>query len=105
MFAEAGIDPSKFRVRSGKDLKRTVRKYGKVLGHQDPHTTTTVVEQGMDGPLLTYVEARLQIYLPAYDQVLARYTDELATLRERWTAGEKICLVDYNTNEDVYDED
>ncbi len=51
--------------------------------------------------LLTYVEARLQIYLPAYDQVLARYPDELAALRERWTRGEKFCLVDYNTNEDV----
>ncbi len=97
MFAAAGIDASKFRVRSGKDLKRTVRKFGKVLGHQDPHTSAA------DGaPLLTYVEARLQIYLPAYDQVLARYTDELDALRERWMMGESICLVDYNTNEDVY---
>ena len=71
-----------------------------MLGYQDPHTTTTVVD---GAPLLTYVEARLQIYLPAYDQVLARYPDELTALRERWIAGEKFCLVDYNTNEDVYD--
>jgi hypothetical protein len=44
-----------------------------------------------------------QIYLPAYDQVLARHKVELDALRERWIMGEPICLVDYNTNEFVYD--
>ncbi len=73
--------------------------HGKVLGHQDPHNL--VAEQGT--PLLTYVEARLKIYLPAYQQVLSRHKVELEAFRERWRMGESICLVDYNTNEDVYD--
>ena len=34
VFESSGIDESKFDVTSGRGLKRTVRKHGRVVGHQ-----------------------------------------------------------------------
>lgn len=57
VFDAAGIDTSKFEITSMKGLKRTVRRFGRVLGHQAGVGSDT---------LLDYVAARKAIYLPAY---------------------------------------
>src|SRR5215470_16416730 len=58
VFENADIDTSKFDNTSMAGLKRSVRTNGKVLGHcADRH-------------LLTYRDARYQIYLPIYRWVL-----------------------------------
>ena len=77
-----------------KNIKRTVRKYGKPLGHR----------KGVNGKeLLGYIEARKQIYIPTYQWVLE---NKVSTIIERLKEAGKtktIILLDYNTNCDVDD--
>lgn len=93
VFESADVDLSKFQVTNMKGLKRTVRKYGRVLGHR----------QGTQGAeLLDYLTARQQIYLPAYRWVLENYLrTEVELLRAKADAG--VVLLDYETNGDVMD--
>ena len=75
-------------------LKRSARSFGRVLGHR----------AGIGSPhLLSYVEARQQIYLPLYkwvlDHRLRALVDELRAPSER---GE-VVLLDYATNGEVED--
>ena len=61
VFETCDIDTDLFKNSSMTNVKRTVRKYGKTLGHR----------KGVSGNvLLNYIEARKQIYLPAYKWVL-----------------------------------
>jgi hypothetical protein len=75
-----------------KGIKRTVRKYGKPLGHR----------KGVNGTeLLGYIEARKQIYIPTYKWVLE---NKVAYIIERLREASKtktIVLLDYDTNADV----
>ena len=94
VFASADTDARKFAVTSMRDLKRTVRRNGAVLGHR----------RGVDGAdLLSYRDARYLIYLPAYRWVLDhRLQPELAELA-RLRRSQPIVLLDYETNADVDD--
>ena len=79
-----------------KNLKRTVRKLGKPLGHQ----------KGVYGTeLLNYYEARMLIYLPTYKWVLDNVPsvhETVMQIKEESQNGD-IVLLDYNTNENVQD--
>lgn len=92
VFESANVDLTKFNVRTMKDLKRTTRKFGRVLGHQaNPEGTR----------LLSYREARYLIYLPAYRWVLEnRLQAPLAELRQM-AANRAVILLDHATNADV----
>ncbi|HLZ58036.1 MAG TPA: hypothetical protein VKR06_13940 [Ktedonosporobacter sp.] len=94
VFEQADVDPSRFTVTSMKRLKRSVRAYGRVLGHR----------QGVEGSmLLDYAEARRLIYLPTYYWVLVnRLQDELVQLKEQ-AKKQTVILLDYETNCDVAD--
>lgn len=94
VFEQADVDPSRFTVTSMKHLKRSVRAYGRVLGHR----------QGVDGSmLLDYAEARHLIYLPTYYWVLVnRLQDELMQLKEQ-AEKQTVILLDYETNCDLSD--
>lgn len=94
VFETADVDRSRLELTTMRGLKRTVRKYGRCLGHR----------AGFDGDaLLGYVEARRSIYLPAYAYVLReRLADELAQLRALGERG-PVVLLDYETNADVDD--
>jgi hypothetical protein len=76
-----------------KGIKRTVRTFGKVLGHR----------AGLAGErLLPYAEARREIYVPTYRWVLEhKLGAELAALRKLGEGGKTILLLDYETNCDV----
>src|SRR5229473_5818873 len=64
VFESMDVDPSKFTITNMTGIKRSVRKYGKVLGHR----------AGVAGAqLLPYVEARRVIYLPSYRWVLVHF--------------------------------
>src|SRR5262249_32317622 len=92
IFEHADVDPSEFAVTTIKNLKRSTRTYGKVLGHR----------QGVTGDqLLPYVQARRLIYLPTYYWVLEHcLQDVLAELKD--LAKEKtIVFLDYETNSDI----
>ncbi|MGW6919503.1 DUF6939 family protein [Kitasatospora sp. NPDC054939] len=92
VFRDADVDAAKLRITTMKGLKRTVRRYGPVLGHR----------AGLGGDeLLSYGAARRRIYLPAYRWVLEhRVADLVGQLRAR--EGD-VVLLDYTTNGDVDD--
>ena len=89
VFESAGIERSKMQITDMKNLKRTQRKHGKCQGHQ-------AGEQ-----LLTYLEARKLIYLPAYHWVLANSLSSLVEKLEELAQVQTAILLDYETNGDV----
>jgi hypothetical protein len=92
VFASADIDLTKFYITNMKGIKRSIRKHGPCLGHR----------AGVGGShLLSYGEARLQIYLPAYRWVLDNcLQSEIARLRKLGSE-RMIILLDYETNTEV----
>ncbi|WP_131738940.1 DUF6939 family protein [Actinomadura roseirufa] len=92
VFAGAGADPSRFAVTSMKGIKRTVRRYGPVLGHR----------AGED--LLPYGRARREIYLPAYRWMLENRAAGLAGELRGLAEARDVVLLDYTVNGDVADE-
>ena len=94
VFEGADVDTSLFLNDTMKGLKRTVRRFGKPLGHR----------RGVNGAdLLGYIEARKQIYIPTYRWVLE---NKVASIIERMREASKdktIVLLDYDTNMDVED--
>lgn len=92
VFEKADIDTSKFEVQNMKGIKRTVRKFGKPLGHR----------KGINGTeLLDYLTARKLIYLPSYAWVLQNKSineiDRLIQIALR----QDLILLDYETNTDI----
>ena len=96
VFENAGIDMRSFRNDTMKDVKRTVRKFGRPLGHQ----------YGVySKELLSYLDAKRLIYAPAYKYVLEN-VPEVKAIIERIRQKAKECdivLLDYNTNLDNRD--
>ena len=92
VFESADVDIDMFANDTMKNIKRTVRRFGKPLGHR----------KGVNGTeLLGYIEARKQIYLPAYKWVLE---NKVANIIERLREASKtktIVLLDYTTNCDI----
>lgn len=92
VFESADIDEAMFSNDTMKDIKRTVRKYGKPLGHR----------KGVNGTdLLNYIDARIQIYLPSYLWVLENKVSEIIERLKEASKKEDIVLLDYETNCDV----
>lgn len=92
VFEGSDVDTTLFTNDTMKGLKRTVRRYGKPLGHR----------KGVHGTeLLGYIEARKQIYIPTYRWVLE---NKVAHIIERLREASKtktIILLDYDTDADV----
>jgi hypothetical protein len=94
VFERADVDRSKLEITSMKGLKRSSRKYGRVLGHR----------AGLNGDrLLSYVGARRCIYLPAYRWVLDNRVQDLIDALRSMSAKSRVTLLDYTTNGDVDD--
>jgi hypothetical protein len=94
VFENEGIDRSKITRADMKNLKRSVRKFGRVLGHQAGLSSLR---------LLAYREAREEIYLPCYLWVLEnKLQDEVRALRELG-ATRSVVLLDFETNTDLDD--
>ena len=94
VFESCDVDIQMFKNDTMKNIKRTVRRFGKPLGHR----------KGVHGlELLGYVEARKLIYIPTYKWVLEhKVTDIIERLREA-NKTKTIVLLDYDTNADVED--
>lgn len=92
VFEKADIDYHSFSNDTMKNLKRTIRKFGKPLGHR----------KGIKGTeLLSYLDARFQIYLPTYLWVLQNNLGHIIQ-KLRDTAKERnLILLDYETNSDI----
>ena len=72
-----------------KNIKRTVRKYGKPLGHR----------KGVNGKeLLGYIEARKQIYIPTYQWMLENKVPTIIVRLKEASKTKTIILLDYDIN-------
>jgi hypothetical protein len=92
VFESADVDVSMFQNGTMKNIKRTVRKFGKPLGHR----------KGVNGTeLLGYIEARKLIYIPTYKWVLENKVQNIIKRLKEATRTKDIVLLDYNTNCDV----
>jgi hypothetical protein len=92
VFELEDIDTSKFEIADMKGIKRTVRKFGKPLGHR----------KGIFGQeLLDYLTARKQIYLPTYAWVLQNLTTKEIDLLVEIAKRTDLILLDYETNCDI----
>lgn len=92
VFESCGIDMSMFSNDTMKNIKRTVRKYGKPMGHQ----------KGVySNELLDYVEARKQIYIPTYKWVLENKVQSIIQRLREASKTKTIILLDYDINDDV----
>lgn len=92
VFEQCDVDTSLFFNNTMKGLKRTVRKYGKPLGHR----------KGIHGTeLLGYIEARKQIYIPTYKWVLENKVQDIIERLREASKTKTIILLDYDTNADV----
>ena len=93
-FEGADVDTSLFLNDTMKNLKRTVRRFGRPLGHR----------KGVHGKeLLGYIEARKQIYLPTYKWVLENKVSRIIERLREASKTKTIVLLDYETNCDVDD--
>ena len=92
VFESCDVDTSLFSNDTMKGLKRTIRKYGKPLGHR----------KGVHGTeLLGYIEARKQIYIPTYKWVLENKVAWIIEKLREACKTKTIVLLDYDTNADV----
>lgn len=95
VFEEEDIDIRMFNNNTMKGIKRTVRKHGRVLGHR----------KGVNGTeILGYVEAKHQIYIPAYRWILEHKAMDIIERLRKASETKTIVLLDYNTCCDVDDE-
>ena len=95
VFENEDIDISMFLNDTMKGIKRTVRKHGRVLGHR----------KGVHGTeILGYVEAKHQIYIPAYRWMLEHRAMYIIERLRKASETKTIVLLDYNTCCNVDDE-
>ena len=92
VFEKADIDTSKFEIQNMKGLKRTVRKFGKPLGHR----------KGIRGTeLLDYLTARKEIYLTSYAWLLQNKTTNEVDQLIQIASQQDLVLLDFETNADI----
>jgi len=92
VFEGADVDVEMFKNDTMKNIKRTVRRFGKPLGHR----------KGVNGKeLLGYIEARKQIYIPTYRWVLENRVAHIIDRLREASKTRTIVLLDYDTNSDV----
>ena len=92
VFEKEGVDVEKLYNRRMTGLKRTETKLGKCLGHQ----------KGLHSEeLLDYIDARKEIYVPAYNWMLEhRCWNLVLRIKEMCVEG-VVVLLDYDTNTDI----
>ena len=92
VFEGADVDVEMFQNDTMKNIKRTVRRFGKPLGHRN----------GVNGrDLLGYIDARKQIYIPTYRWVLENKVPLIIERLREASKTRTIILLDYDTNADV----
>lgn len=93
VFENEDVDLKKFHIINMKNIKRAVgEKRGSVEGHR------------LNDEILTYTEARKRIYVPSYNYVLDTYLqNEIKLISGLLKEGQKVVLLDFDTNDDIED--
>jgi len=93
VFENNDVDIELFKNNTMKNIKRSTRKYGRILGHR----------KGVYGKeLLDYLSARRDIYLPSYHWVLEHKVNDVVEMLKEASKSKKIILLDYTTNTDPF---
>lgn len=92
VFENEGIDVDMFRNNTMRNIKRTVRTHGRVLGHQKGVYSTEILD---------YVTAKHQIYIPTFKWVLENKVAYIIERLNKASIDKTIVLLDYNTCCDV----
>lgn len=96
VFDSTDVDISLFSNSTMKNIKRTTRKYGSIIGHR----------KGIySNQILDYSEARRLIYIPTYKWVLENKVLPIIERLRKAAEKQDIVLLDYNTNCDVFNLD
>lgn len=92
VFENEDISFESFTNKSMKNLKRTSRVHGRILGHR----------KGVDSEIiLDYVTAKKQIYIPTYYWMLEHFASKLIDKLASIAKEKDIVLLDYNTSTDI----
>ena len=92
VFEREDIDRDTITNTTMKNIKRSTRSHGTILGHR----------AGIDGrQLLSYRDARYQIYLPSYKWVLDHHLQAEISLLAPLVEMQPVVLLDYETNADI----
>lgn len=96
VFSGADVDITRFNLTSMEDLRRTTGQNGRILDHRNGVVGET---------LLSYYQARVQIYLPTYKWVLDHCLQAEVTLLREMTERyhRPLVLLDYETTSDIED--
>ena len=88
VFENEGIDMAMFCNDTMKNIKRTIKKHGRIIGHR----------KGVAGAeILNYIEAKHMIYIPTYKWMLENKTMDIIDRLREASKTETIILLDYNT--------
>lgn len=93
VFEREGVDIKAMHNKTMKEIKRTTKVYGKILGHR----------RGVTGELMDYLTARLELYIPCYNWVLENRCQDLVQKLKELSKDNTVVLLDYETNEDPMD--
>ena len=102
VFENEGVDLSMLGTANSK--KRSANhKRGAVVGHAITRRACNSSGEEEDMTVIIgYVEARKQLYVPMYEYVLEHYLkNEIELLRGLVREGNRVILLDYDTNEDI----
>lgn len=92
VFEGNDVDVSKFEITKMKGIKRTQRRFGRTLGHRN----------GVEGDnLLSYYDARIQVYLPSYEYMLKNKAYQIVQELKSISLSRTLILLDYETNGDL----
>lgn len=93
VFEREGVDIKTIHNKTMKEIKRTTKSHGKVLGHR----------RGVTGELMDYLTARLELYIPIYNWVLENRCQDLVAKLKALAADKTVVLLDFETNGDPMD--
>ncbi len=91
VFESCDIDVKTFQNDTMKNIKRTVRRFGRPMGHR----------YGVNGELLDYKTAREKIYIPTYRWMLENKALKIIEKLRELTKTYTIVLLDYNNCTDI----
>ena len=93
VFEREGVDIKTMHNKTMKDIKRTSKVHGKILGHR----------RGVSGELMDYLTARKELYVPMYNWVLENKCMDLCKKIMSISETNKVVLLDYETNCNIDD--
>lgn len=96
VFRDSDVDVTLFENTRMSGLKRTIRRYGPIIGHR----------KGLNSDIiLNYHDARFLIYLPTYKWVLENVPEvrNVVMRIKEYSLTHDLVFLDYNVNTDIHD--